>query len=135
MKRLVILIAVATLAVTSTGCQSARYVYRDRDTGVVAMARNTEKHREKALALMQQHFPEGYVVLDEGEYVTGQRTTVNSDSISPGGCDDRGGFGYVSTTSTATTRDTKEWRIRYQRDPNATGIMQASATSEIQSRR
>ena len=109
MKRSLTLVALAILS--TTGCQSARYVYRVNTSGVIAIPTNSEKHRVQATELMTQHFPSGYAIIDEGEYVTGQRTTVNSDSFSPGDCDDRGP---LFTTTTATTRDTKEWRIRYR---------------------
>lgn len=109
MKPTVLLIALAVFY--AAGCQSARYVYRDNTTGVIAIPANNEKHRVRAAELMLEHFPAGYAVLDEGEYVTGQRTTVNSDTFSPGDCDDHG---LSFTNTTATTRDTKEWRIRYR---------------------
>lgn len=116
MKRL----ALHTLLMLSlTGCQSARYVYRNQTSGVIAIPANTAKHREVAADLMQQHFPGGYSIIDEGEYVTGQHTTVDENTFHRGDCDDSG----IATTSTnATTRDTKEWRIRYRGQPNATVI-------------
>lgn len=109
MKRLFPLIALVIF--TATGCQSARYVYRDNTSGVIAIPANLEKHRQRATELMQQHFPTGYAIVDEGEYVTGQRTSVDSDTFTFGDCDDPGPS---FTNTTATTRDTKEWRISYR---------------------
>lgn len=52
------------------GCKSrpeARYVFRSSDMGIIAMPSETPENRERAIALMQSHFPEGYEVLCEGE--------------------------------------------------------------------
>ncbi|MBA3312504.1 MAG: hypothetical protein M3552_05650 [Planctomycetota bacterium] len=52
------------------GCKSrpeARYVVRSSDMGVIAMSKDTPENRERAFALMQSHFPEGYDVICEGE--------------------------------------------------------------------
>lgn len=125
MKRLALL---TLFALNLAGCQSARYVYRDQASGVIAIPANTNKHRQVAAELMQQHFPGGYSIMDEGEYVTGQHTTVDENTFRPGDCDDSN---FASTSTTATTRDTKEWRIRYRSNPIAT----ASATAEIHPQR
>jgi hypothetical protein len=52
------------------GCKSrpeARYVMRAPDSGVIAMPKDTPENRERAFALMQSHFPEGFEVVCEGE--------------------------------------------------------------------
>lgn len=52
------------------GCKSrpeARYVFRSSDMGIIAMPADTPENRERAIALMQSHFPEGYEVICEGD--------------------------------------------------------------------
>jgi hypothetical protein len=52
------------------GCKSrpeARYVVRSPDMGVIAMPADTPENRERATALMQSHFPEGYEIVCEGD--------------------------------------------------------------------
>jgi hypothetical protein len=67
-----------------TGCASeqARYVYQDRDSGVIAIPRNTPKLMAQAEALMEKHFPgKNYEVVRTVEVETGgSRATYESDS-------------------------------------------------------
>lgn len=66
LRTIIFLAAVAGFA----GCKSpaeARYVFRSPDMGVIAMPSDTPENRERAFALMQSHFPEGYEVVAEGE--------------------------------------------------------------------
>jgi hypothetical protein len=46
------------------GCESAHYVVRSPDSGVVAIPRDTPELRAKAEKLMHEQFPAGYVVDD-----------------------------------------------------------------------
>ena len=88
-----------------TGCQSARYVLKETDHGVVAIPSTVTwpvNHREKADILMHQHFPGGYDIVREEEVAVGAETSTHSSESS----------------SLTQTRDTTEWRISYRRsDP------------------
>lgn len=48
-----------------TGCQSARYVVRESDHGVVAIPVGSERYRREAEELMQEHFPDGFTIVRE----------------------------------------------------------------------
>ena len=48
-----------------SGCQSARYVVRESDHGVVAIPVGSERYRREAEQLMQEHFPDGFTVVRE----------------------------------------------------------------------
>ncbi len=71
----------ALLAILTSGCattQSVRYVYQDRDFGVIGMPENTNRwptyfHR-KAEKMMGEHFPEGYEIVRAEEVTEGSRT-------------------------------------------------------------
>jgi hypothetical protein len=58
------LLAVLSGAVFCLGCESAHYVLRGPDNGVVAIPEDTPELRAKAEKLMHEQFPGGYV-LDE----------------------------------------------------------------------
>ena len=117
MRRILALLIITSLFVT--GCTSARYVSRDQERGVIAIPSISTwpvDHREKALALMQAHFPQGYIIEKEEEVVIGTETQNHTDvhaheignsNIYLGG----------ETTHTTTT-DKTEWRITYRRADN-----------------
>jgi hypothetical protein len=71
------------LALGLMGCASdqARYVYQDRESGVIAIPRNTPKMMVYAEALMEKHFPDkNYDVVRTVEVETGgSRSTYESD--------------------------------------------------------
>src|SRR5262249_52341266 len=65
----------------ATGCEATkgvRYVYQERDFGVVALPENTNcwpaHYRRQAEKLMAAHFPEGHEVVRAEEVVEGSRT-------------------------------------------------------------
>ena len=60
-----------------TGCQSARYVVRESDHGIVAIPVGSERYRRDAEELMQEHFPDGYTIVREEEVLV-------EDTPSPG---------------------------------------------------
>ena len=71
---------VALLAAITSGCattQSVRYVYQDRNFGVIGMPENTNHwptyYHHKAEKLMGEHFPEGYEVVRAEEVTEGSR--------------------------------------------------------------
>ena len=117
MRRILALLIITSLFVT--GCTSARYVSRDQEQGVIAIPSISTwpvDHREKALGLMQAHFPQGYIIEKEEEVVIGTETQNHTDvhaheignsNIYLGG----------ETTHTTTT-DKTEWRITYRRADN-----------------
>ena len=119
------LILVATLC----GCvqtEGVRYVYQDRDFGVVAMPENTDwwpthyrRHGEK---LMNDHFPDGYEIVRAEEVIEGEKTTKcegsNSAEVSPQVSDSLlkvVKFGHSASHSEAETVKVKECRIIYRR--------------------
>ncbi|MFO0890577.1 MAG: hypothetical protein U0790_15715 [Isosphaeraceae bacterium] len=72
---------VAILACLSVGCvsdQSVRYVYQDKDFGVVGMPENTNRwptrYRHRAERLMDRHFPDGHEIVRAEEVDAGSRT-------------------------------------------------------------
>ena len=102
MARTLLVILLAFGAIGFTGCQSARYVLKEADHGVVAIPSNGTwpvNHREKADILMHQHFPTGYDILREEEVSVGAETSTHASESS----------------SFTQTRDTTEWRISYRR--------------------
>jgi len=65
-RRIAALVAACALA----GCKTrpeARYVARSPEMGTIAMPKDTPENRERAIALMHSHFPEGYEIVCEGE--------------------------------------------------------------------
>ncbi|MFP6752266.1 MAG: hypothetical protein VB855_11355 [Pirellulaceae bacterium] len=107
MVRQLLIILFVIGAIGFTGCQSARYVLKEVDHGVVAIP-STEtwpvNHREKADMLMHQHFPTGYDIVREEEVPVGAETSTHSSESS----------------SFSQTRDTMEWRISYRRSDTGT---------------
>jgi hypothetical protein len=77
-------IALYGLGIGLTGCASdqARYVYQDRESGVVAIPKNTPKMMAYAEALMERHFPgKNYDVVRTVEVETGgSRSTYEADT-------------------------------------------------------
>jgi len=105
-----------------TGCQSARHISKDGETGVIAIPSNQSgwpfKYREGAEKLMTEHFPAGYEIVKEEEVVVGQttnwsedhRTTRDEDDDWPGIQQTSG-----SRSGSETTMDKTEYRIHYRR--------------------
>lgn len=63
-------ITILAVACALAGCKTrpeARYVLRSPDMGVIAMPEDNPANRERAIALMHSHFPEGYEIICEGE--------------------------------------------------------------------
>ncbi|MCH2204127.1 MAG: hypothetical protein MK102_19350 [Fuerstiella sp.] len=118
--RLLLTAFAATCCLTTYGCQSARYVVREQEAGVVAIPSNSSqwpvKYREHAEELMSQHFPEGYEIVREEEVVVGQQTHFQQDHQ---GTNDTSQDALEllsgSSSGTSTTLDQTEWRIHYRR--------------------
>ena len=80
MRQIPALLIITCLVIT--GCSSARYVSRDQQQGIIAIPNTSTwpvDHREKAMELMQAHFPEGYVIEKEEEVVIGTETQNHTD--------------------------------------------------------
>lgn len=74
-------VMIVVLAAFSTGCatdHTVRYVYQDREFGVVGMPENTDRwpthYRKRAEKLMAEHFPEGHEIVRAEEVTQGSRT-------------------------------------------------------------
>jgi hypothetical protein len=70
---------VLVLGVALTGCaskHSVRYVYQDRDFGVIGMPENTDfwpnHYRRQGEKLMKAHFNEGYEIVRAEEVIEGE---------------------------------------------------------------
>lgn len=77
----VVSIMIVVLAGLSSGCgldRNVRYVYQDRDFGVVGMPENTDRwptrYRRRAEKLMTEHFPDGHEIIRAEEVTQGSRT-------------------------------------------------------------
>lgn len=83
-----VLSVVLVACACSFGCATsnqARYVYQDGQFGVVGIPQNTDlwptHYRERAEALMNQHFPDGYEIVRAEEVVEGSRVlTLNGSN-------------------------------------------------------
>jgi hypothetical protein len=98
--RLLCLLAVFAL----TGCGTARVVTRDSEGGVVAIPENTNLwpfyYHDKAMELIKEDCPHGYVIAKEEEVVTGTVTTEHMPS---------------DATHSTETRNRTEYRIYYKK--------------------
>jgi hypothetical protein len=104
-----------------SGCTTARYVMRNQEQGVIAIPANTNRwpsrNREKADSLMKEHFPSGYIVEHEEEFVVGQTTQYDEDrSGDVGLLGNRVVLSTGSRSGRATTTDQTEYRIYYRRN-------------------
>jgi hypothetical protein len=122
---------VVVLAGLSTGCamdQSVRYVYQDRDFGVVGMPENTDRwpthYRRRAEKLMADHFPEGHEIVRAEEVAQGTRTLKIEGSRTaeiapqvPAEILSIAKLGRSASRSQADVVDIKECRIIYRRAP------------------
>lgn len=112
-----------------SGCASdgsVRYVYQDKDFGVVGMPENTNRfpthYRRRAEKLMDKQFPEGHEVVRAEEVDAGSRTLKIEGSktaeISPQTPSDFlsiAKFGGTASRSQSDITKIKECRIVYRR--------------------
>lgn len=112
------LLLVLLLLVPMVGC-TARRVLREPDYGIVAIPYDSNawpvRLRDQATELMTQHFPEGYQIVKEEEYVVGQTTRYNHEDTGTEVeiIDDVLSVGTSSGKTTATTTPKTEYRIHY----------------------
>ena len=125
MRRTLALIFVAALS----GCahtQGVRYVYQDRDFGVIGMPENTNcwptYYRRQGEKLMDAHFREGHEIVRAEEVIEGERTLKfegsNSAQVSPQISESLVKvvkLGHSASRSEAETVKVKECRIIYRR--------------------
>ncbi|HID21097.1 MAG TPA: hypothetical protein EYP14_01670, partial [Planctomycetaceae bacterium] len=101
------------------GCQSARYVLKEPDRGVVAIPVTTlnwpVNHRKSAEKLMADHFPEGYVIDREEEVVVGQRMHYYEDTHESEDEGDGSITRVAGVSGFAETEPKRELRISYHR--------------------
>jgi hypothetical protein len=76
--RNVVVVALGLFALA--GCQSARYVVRESDHGVVAIPLDSSQYRKEAEELMREHFPDGYTIVRE-EHAPREQTTTHHERI------------------------------------------------------
>lgn len=134
------------------GCETARYVSKNANEGIIAMSADTEKNRKKAERMMAAHFPDGYEIVHEYEEKVGSttyenvRTDSGPNSYLAGYVDAkreekgpvteaRPWYGAAMlgrsrhTRAETTTLDKTEWRIRYRRKQSP--VKQAGAEQSI----
>jgi len=106
--------------------QSVRYVYQDKDFGVVGMPENTNrwptKYRHRAEKLMDRHFPEGHEIVRAEEVDAGSRTVKVEGSRTaelgpqlPAEVIKVAKFGRTASRSQSDVTRIKECRIVYRR--------------------
>jgi hypothetical protein len=112
-----------------SGCsqmEGVRYVYQDREFGVIGMPENSDRwptyfrtHGEK---LMNNHFPDGHEIVRAEEVIEGERTLKiegsNSAEVAPQISDSLlkvVKLGHTASRSEAETVKVKECRIIYRR--------------------
>lgn len=122
-------IVAISLSLALGGCapnQSVRYVYQDRDFGVIGMPENTDHwpthYRRQCEKLMDAHFPEGHEIVRAEEVIEGERTLKvegsHSAQVSPQVSTSILKIvkvGHSATRSEAETLKVKECRIIYRR--------------------
>ncbi len=113
-----------------TTTKGVRYVYQDRDFGVVGVPENSDRwpnhYRRQAEKLMAAHFPEGHEIVRAEEVVEGSRTLKIQDSKSaelapqlPGELVKVAKLGRNASRCQSDTLQIKECRIVYRRVPRA----------------
>jgi hypothetical protein len=133
--------------VVLSGCvhtDGVRYVYQDRDFGVIAMPENTDywptHYRRKGEKLMNAHFAEGHEIVRAEEVIDGERTLKvegsNSAELSPQISKSLLKvlkLGHSTSRSQAETVKVTECRIIYRRSGSAKpkGYAEAAALSPI----
>lgn len=93
--------AVIALGLWGLGCGAARFITVDGNGGVIAMPANNESSREKAMKMMNEKCPGGFLIDREEEAQVGTVTSSNTT------------YGRYSVNGTQTTRAETEWRITF----------------------
>lgn len=108
------------LLLLSCGCQSARIVSKSDTEGVIAIPANSNSwpfhYRAKAEELLSRECPEGYEIVLEEEFVTGQSTTTDeSDENRTQQITKNASVSFDTSRTTSTTSNVTEWRIHYRK--------------------
>lgn len=122
MRRVLALAAAVAPLLAGVGCNTARFVERDANGGVVAVPR--AMNRDHALKLIEKEYGPNYVIDGEGEFVTGQVTTNTTNQNKQSEFNARNPFRPQEQTTTQTvsqTQDQKEWRITFHKMPAGVG--------------
>ena len=113
-----------------SGCvqtQGVRYVYQDRDFGVIGMPENTAGGQrttgEQGEKLMDAHFAEGHEIVRAEEIIEGERTLPRFEGSGAGQVSPQIStsllrvvkLGHSASRSQAETVKVKEYRIIYRR--------------------
>jgi hypothetical protein len=117
-----------------------RYVYQDRDFGVVGMPENTDcwptHYRRHAKKLMDAQFPDGFEIVRAEEVIEGERTVKvegsSSAEVSPQISTSVlkvVDLGHSTSRSEQETVKVKECRMIYRRTNSGTARGYASATT------
>jgi hypothetical protein len=125
---LALLFVVGLSGCSQTG--AVRYVYQDRDFGVIGMPENTDCwpnfYRTQGEKLMADHFKEGHEIVRAEEVIEGERTLKvegsNSAEVSPQISESLFKvvkLGHSASHSQAETVKVKECRIIYRRTGSA----------------
>jgi hypothetical protein len=123
--------SIAAALLMGPGCattENVRYVYQDRDFGVIGMPANTDEwpthYRRQAEKLMEEHFPEGHEIVRAEEVVEGSRLLKIEGSKTaeiapqlPTELLKVARLGGSASRSQADTLKIKECRIIYRRIP------------------
>ena len=122
------------LLVLFSGC-SARRILREPDYGIVAIPYNSNawpvRLRDQADELMTEHFPHGYQIVKEEEYVIGQTTHYDHEDTGTAVdiIDDILSVETSRGQTTATTTPKTEYRIHYV--PRSAAVSQSPAGSSV----
>ncbi len=122
------IVATLLLAPGCASTQGVRYVYQDRDFGVIGMPENTDDwpthYRRQAEKLMEEHFPEGHEIVRAEEVTEGSRILKTEGSKTaeimpqlPAELLKVAKIGGSASRSQSDTLKIKECRIIYRRIP------------------
>ena len=115
---LVWILFLLVIGLSHSGCY-ARRILRQSDYGIVAIPYNSNawpsRLRDQADELMNEHFPEGYQIVKEEEYVVGQTTHYDHEDTGTQVevIDDLLSVGTSRGRTTETTTPKTEYRIHY----------------------
>lgn len=110
-----VILGFALMVLACSGCQSARYVSRESETGVIAVSIDQTtwlpQSRLTAEKMMATHFPDGYEVIKEEEVVLGEVITGEL----PAEPEPEAVIRPVSATRYHRMAGKREYRIYYRR--------------------
>ncbi|MFO0825736.1 MAG: hypothetical protein U0792_21890 [Gemmataceae bacterium] len=116
-------LGVAAMVAGLTGCaNSAHYVEQHTESGVVAIAENTDKfptfNRTEALALIEKHVGPNYEIVEERAFTATRRNLRNQHAQTehvPNPNRIEGSPPIRDTSDNLGTHEVTEWRISYRK--------------------